>query len=137
MRHDIDDIFRRFLSRFPSLGGEAFEDGMFHPRVDVSETKDKIAVKAEVPGMEAKDIEVALSGNKLTIKGEKKSEKEEKDEIFSRVERYYGSFSRTVELPSEVIAEKITANYKNGILTINLPKSEEAGKDQVKIKVSS
>jgi len=105
------------------------------PSLDVSETKDNIVVKAEVPGMDGKDIDISLSGGVLTLKGEKKQEKEEKDENYYFAERSYGAFFRAVQLPQEVQTDKIKASYKNGVLTITLPKSEEAKAKEVKIKV--
>jgi HSP20 family protein len=107
----------------------------WQPSLDVSETKDNIVVKAEVPGMDGKDIDISLSGGVLTLKGEKKQEKEEKDENYYFAERSYGAFFRAVQLPQEVQTDKIKASYKNGVLTITLPKSEEAKAKEVKIKV--
>ncbi len=90
-------------------------------------------MKAEVPGLEAKDIDISLSNDVLTIKGTKEQEKEEKEENYHRIERSYGSFSRSIRLPREVQGDKIKANYKNGVLKITLPKSGEAR--EIKIKV--
>jgi HSP20 family protein len=92
-------------------------------------------VKAEVPGMDPKHIDISLSDGVLTIKGEKKEEKEEKEANYHLVERSYGAFSRSIRLPSEVQSDKINASYKNGVLKITLPKSEEAKKKEIKIKV--
>jgi HSP20 family protein len=92
-------------------------------------------VKAEVPGLEPKDIDISLSDGLLTIKGEKKQEREEKEENYHLVERSYGSFARSIRLPNEVQSDKIDASYKNGVLKIVLPKSEEAKKKEIKIKV--
>ena len=108
------------------------EDWM--PAVDVSETGDKITIKAEVPGMEAKDIEIAMVGDTLTIKGEKKLEREEKEENFHTVERSYGSFTRAMKLPATVDADKVEASYKNGVLTVVLPKKEEVKPKAIEIK---
>jgi HSP20 family protein len=104
------------------------------PAVDVSETGDKITVKAEIPGMEAKDIEISMVGDTLTLKGEKKAEREEKEENYHMVERSYGSFSRTMKLPATVEADKVEATYKNGVLTIVLPKKEEVKPKAIEIK---
>ncbi|HXV84621.1 MAG TPA: Hsp20/alpha crystallin family protein [Candidatus Binatia bacterium] len=92
-------------------------------------------VKAELPGMEKDNIEVNLSDNRLPIKGEKKQEQEVKKEGYYRAERSYGSFVRTLELPKEVQADKVKAAFKNGILEIRLPKTEEAKKKETKVKV--
>jgi HSP20 family protein len=92
-------------------------------------------VKAEVPGMDAKDVNITLNDGLLTIKGEKKVEKEEKDEGYHLTERRYGSFSRSIRLPSDIQSDKIKANYKNGLLTITMPKSEKAKTKEIKVKV--
>ena len=105
------------------------------PSLDLSETKDNFVVKAEVPGMDAKDISISLTGDVLTIKGEKKQKKEEKEEDYHVVERCYGSFSRSIRLPAEVESGKVEASYKHGILRITLPKSERVKAKEVKIKV--
>ncbi len=109
-------------------------EGTWLPSVDVSETTDKIMVKAEVPGMDAKDIDISISGDVLTIKGEKKTEREEKEENYHLVERSYGSFSRSLRLPVAVDADKIEATYKQGVLTITCPKKEEAKAKPIEIK---
>ena len=99
------------------------------------DTKGDFVVKAELPGIDPKDIDISLSEGVLTIRGEKRQEKEEKDEGYHLVERSYGSFTRSIRLPREVQNEKINASYKNGVLKITLPKSEEAKKKEIKIKV--
>jgi HSP20 family protein len=106
------------------------------PAVDVSETADKITVKAEIPGMEAKDIEISMVGDTLTIKGEKKAEREEKEENYHMIERSYGSFSRAMKLPGMVDADKVEATYKNGVLIVVLPKKEEVKPKTIEIKAS-
>jgi HSP20 family protein len=103
------------------------------PAVDISETGDKITVKAEIPGMEAKDIEISMTGDTLTIKGEKKAEREE-EENYHMIERSYGSFSRSMKLPAVVDADKVEATYKNGVLTVVLPKKEEVKPKAIEIK---
>ena len=105
------------------------------PSVDVSETKDNFVVKAELPGLDAKDVNVSISGDMLTIKGEKKKEEEEKDEHHHYVERYYGSFQRTFQLPSSVKTDKIDATFDKGVLKVTLPKKPEAKKKEIEIKV--
>jgi HSP20 family protein len=104
------------------------------PALDVSESGDKVTIKAEVPGMEAKDIEISMVGDTLTIKGEKKVEKEEKEESYHLVERSYGSFVRSIRMPAPVNADKIEASYKNGVLTITCPKKEEVKPKAIEIK---
>ncbi|RJR41740.1 MAG: Hsp20/alpha crystallin family protein [Deltaproteobacteria bacterium] len=106
------------------------------PAVDVSETADLVVIKAEVPGMEAKDIDISLAADVLTIKGEKKSAREEKKENYHLVERTYGSFSRSLKLPAAVDADQIEASYKQGVLTISCPKKEEAKPKAIEIKAT-
>jgi HSP20 family protein len=130
LREEMDKIWNRFFGEWPTM--EPFR-GEWSPSVDVSETKDALLVKAEVPGMNAKDIDISLSNDVLTIKGKKEQEKEEEGENYHRIERSYGSFTRSIRLPREVQSDKIKASYMNGVLTINLPKSGE-GKE-IKIKV--
>ena len=133
MRRDMDRLWDSFFGSFPRRRGE--EEGAWVPSVDVSETKNEIVVKAELPGMDPKEVDLTLSDGNLIIKGEKKHEKEQKDEDYHCVERNYGSFVRMVHIPKEVKQDKISASYKNGILKVVLPKSEEAKQKELKIKV--
>lgn len=131
-RQEIDRLFDRFLEpqgwlELPSLG-------QWVPSMDVSENKDAFVVKMEVPGMESGDIQVSIQDNTLTVRGEKKQEKEQKDEKFHRVERSYGAFERTVRLPSGVDGGKITATFKNGVLTATLPKTLAAKGTTIPVK---
>jgi HSP20 family protein len=103
------------------------------PAVDIFETETDIVVKAEVPGMERKDIALNLEKNVLTLKGERRFEKETKDENYHRIERSYGGFSRSFSIPASVDEEKIRADYKDGVLKILLPKKEQAKPKQIKI----
>jgi HSP20 family protein len=105
------------------------------PAVDLYEEKDDIVVKAELPGMEKDNIEVNLADHTLTIKGEKKKAEEVKKENYYRSERFHGSFLRTLELPKDVHGDKVKASFKNGILEVRLPKTEEAKRKEVKVKV--
>jgi len=132
MRSEMDRLWNSFFER-GTLRGE--EGGEWLPSLDIAETKNEIVVKAEVPGLEAKDIDISLSEGLLIIKGEKKQEREEKEENYHLVERSYGTFTRSIRIPNEVQSDKINASYKNGVLKIVLPKSEEAKKKEVKIKV--
>lgn len=133
LRQEMDEAFDRF---FGSLArpGELWP-GKFAPAIDISENDDEFVVKAELPGIAAKDLDVNLTGNLLTIKGEKKHEKEEKGENFHRVERSYGSFSRTVEIPGDVREDAVTAQYKDGVLNLKLPKTEESKSKRKKLKI--
>ena len=131
-RRQMDRLWDSFFSERPLA---RIWESEWTPFLDMSEAKDNFVVKAEVPGMDAKDIAISLTGDVLTIKGEKKQEKEEKEEDCHLVERSYGAFSRSVRLPAEVESSKIKASYKNGILKITLPKSEKVKAKEVKIKV--
>jgi HSP20 family protein len=127
LRREVDHLWGRFTGGKPAawLGGE------WAPSLDVSETKDKIVVKAEALAIDPKAMDIALSDGVLTIKGEKKKDREEEDENYHLVERSYGSFSRSVRLPLEVQEDKVKASYKDGVLTITLPKTERAIKIEV------
>ena len=107
----------------------------FAPPVDVYEDEHNITLKIEVPGIDEKDIDVRIENNTLTVHGERKFEKEEKEENFRRVERQYGSFTRSFTLPTTVDAEKVSANYDKGILKISLAKKAEAKPKQIKVNV--
>ena len=135
MRESMSSLLDRFFSdffRFPEseeLGGQTFS-----PAVDIKETPKEYIVTAEIPGISKKDIEIEISDNILTIKGERKMEKEEKGETYHRVERSYGSFCRSFTLPAQVEAEKIEANFKDGLLNIKIPKAEEKIPKKIEIK---
>lgn len=137
---DINRI-RNELSRFfqdplAALQPSPSLFGGWEPNVDVYEDKDKITVKAEVPGMKKEDIEVSVEDDVLTIAGERKEEHEEtKGEAF-RSERFFGRFERTISLSGSVDPSKVQANYKDGVLTITLPKSEEHQRKQIEVKTS-
>src|SRR5579863_7853704 len=107
------------------------------PAVDIYETPNELVVKADLPDVNEKDIDVRVENNLLTIRGERKFEKSVSEENFLRVERTYGSFSRSFSLPSTLNADAIGAEYKNGVLTVRLPKREEAKPRQVKVTVNA
>jgi len=107
------------------------------PAVDIFETEHELVLKAELPDMDEKDIDVRVEGNTLTLAGERKYEKEFKEENALRMERYYGTFSRTFTLPNTVKLDAIKAEYKHGLLTVRLPKREEAKPKQIKIAVGN
>jgi len=133
-RNEMNDLFRRFFDvGFPKME-TMFKDSDWLPSVDISEGKSQIVVKAEIPGVEAKDIDLAVEGRRLTIKGEKKQEKEEKGENFHRMERSYGYFNRAIELPADVDGEDVDAAYKKGILTIKLKKIKAADVKRITVK---
>jgi HSP20 family protein len=108
----------------------------FAPAVDVKENAEAVVVKAEVPGMDAQDINISVTGDVLTIKGEKKSEREEKEENYHLVERSYGSFSRSLAMPAAVDMDKIEAKYDKGVLTVTCPKKEEVKPKAIEIKTA-
>ena len=132
----MDELMRRAWNDFPFGGLDEKEFGTeWVPSVDISETEKEITVKAEIPGIDKKDIEISLEENHLVIKGEKRGETEETGKHFHRVERCYGSFYRSLQLPATVEKDKIDATYKNGVLTVVLPKSEEAKEKITHVKV--
>ncbi len=123
MNRVFDDFFRDFDMRLPVVGGAAGFNGGW-PHLDLAETDKEVTVTAELPGLEEKDVELLLQDGILTLKGEKRSETENKDRQFS--ERYYGRFERHIPLGTEVQADKAQARFKNGVLTVTLPKNPEA-----------
>jgi len=145
-RGEMDRLFDRFGSGFgfPSLRRmfdmepawrSSFNFSM--PAIDMSEDDKAYKISAELPGIEAKDIDVSVTGDMLVLKGEKRQEKEEKDKNYHFSERAYGSFQRAFDLPASVDRDKIAADFSKGVLTITLPKKAEAQKPQRKIDVKS
>ncbi|RKX70178.1 Hsp20/alpha crystallin family protein [candidate division WOR-3 bacterium] len=130
LRTSFDRLFDRFFENWP----EPMEE-FWAPAIDVVETDGHIEVKAELPGLKKEDIRVKLEDNVLTISGERKKEKEEKDKRYYRVERCYGRFLRSIELPTEVEPEKVEAKYKDGVLSITIPKPESARPKEIEVKV--
>lgn len=121
---------------------QAFEEedgklGTWSPAVDIFETEQNLVLKAELPGIDPKDVEVRVENNTLFLSGQRKFENEVKEENYHRVERSYGSFSRTFALPGTINAENVSAEYKGGILTLTMPKREEAKPKTIKINVSN
>lgn len=138
--HDLlhaPDFFRRRMDRLfgDFLGRGAVAEQGFAPRLEISETEEEVVVSAELPGMDEKDLDVTFSHGRLLISGEKKAEREEQDaEAYTLLERNYGSFSRAVELGEGVDAAKASASYKNGILTVKIPKAEAAKTRKIEVK---
>jgi HSP20 family protein len=122
-----------------SFGTQADESALttWAPAVDIYETPNELVVKADLPDVNEKDIDVRVENNLLTIRGERKFEKSVSEENYLRVERTYGAFSRSFSLPNTVNAEAIGAEYKNGVLTVTLPKREESKPRQVKVTVNA
>lgn len=131
LRQEMDRVFDRF---FEPRWDEFEAVGAWAPKLDVSETKEAFVVKAEIPGVEQKDLSVQLQDQMLTIKGEKHKEKEEKDEKYHRVERSWGAFTRTIALPAGVDTEKVNATFKDGVLTVKLPKTPAAKGTTIPVK---
>src|SRR5690242_17198899 len=113
-------------------GDELTTSGSFVPPVDIYEDENSISLRMEVPGMKQENLDIRLENNTLTVRGERKFEKEEKEENFHRIERRYGSFSRSFTLPNTVDAENVTADYKDGVLAISLGKRAETKPKQIK-----
>jgi HSP20 family protein len=132
LRNEMDRLFDRFFDwgTSPATAG----DGHWIPSVDVSETGKKVIVKSEIPGMDPKEIDISVNGNRLTLRGERKREHEEKDENFHRVERTYGAFYREIGLPAEVDSSKADATYKDGVLTVKLNKTKDSTTKRIEVK---
>jgi HSP20 family protein len=111
--------------------------GAWAPAVDIYETDQTIELKADLPDMDPKDVDVRVEDNMLFLKGERKFEKDVKEENYHRIERSYGSFSRSFALPQGIATDKISADYKNGVLKVTLPKREESKPKQIQVKVNS
>ncbi|MCX7793620.1 MAG: Hsp20/alpha crystallin family protein [Thermodesulfovibrionales bacterium] len=136
MRKDIERMFEEFFEPFPRRRRRWWgREGMVVPNIDVYDKKGEIVVKAELPGVEKDNIDITITKDTLTIKGEIKRDEEIKDEDYYAREISYGSFARTIALPVEVDSEKAKATFKNGILEIVLPKKEEAKPKEIKVEV--
>jgi HSP20 family protein len=135
-RDMMDDFFgRRMRVGWPARFFGSDEMELITPTIDVYEEKDEIVVKAELPGIDKDSIKVNLTDHMLTIKGEKKKEEEVNKENYYRCERSYGSFVRSVELPGEVHADSVKASFKNGVLEVRMPKTEQAKAKEIKVQV--
>jgi HSP20 family protein len=138
MQDRMNRMNRLFRESYSPEGPEdALATTSFAPPVDIYEDEHTIALKLEVPGIDEKDIDVRIEGNTLTVHGERKIEKEEKEENFRRIERQYGSFTRSFTLPGSVDPGQVSAHYDKGVLKINLAKKAEAKPKQVKVNVGS
>lgn len=141
---EFTSLQRQMNRLFDAFSGETslmpFEDNLsgweFGPPVDIYEDDQKLTFKVEVPGIDEKDIKVETENNLLTVHGERRLEKDIKEENFRRMERHYGAFSRSFTLPSTVDPQKIEANYAHGVLAIQMPKRAEARPKQIKVNVS-
>jgi HSP20 family protein len=117
-------------------GDEALSSAIWSPAVDIYETDDEVVVKAELPEVDQKDIDIQIENNTITLRGERKFNKETKKENFHRIERAYGAFSRSFTLPGTIDQERIRADYKDGILKISMPKREETKPKQIKVAIT-
>jgi len=131
LQNRVNSLFRDFNES----GESAMTTASFTPAVDVYEDEKKVMLKLEVPGIEEKDLDVSVENNTLTVKGERKFEKEEKEENFHRIERRYGSFFRAFTLPSTVDTEHVEASYNAGVLKLELKKKPEAQPKQIKVNI--
>ena len=134
LRDRMDRLFEDSLNRFRG-GEEDMTHSTWSPAVDIYETAENIIIKAEIPGVNKKDISVEVKNDSLYLKGERKFEKELKEENYHRMERSYGSFSRVFSLPTSVEQDKIKAKFKHGVLQISIPKLEEEADKSVNIDV--
>ena len=134
LRDEMDDLFGRFFGDWGDWPALTAPRGDWLPAVDVAEQENAIVVKAELPGLKPDDVEITVQGNTLTITGQKKEETEEKKDNYYHVERRYGSFRRDIPLPGGVDADKVEATCKDGVLTVTVPKTEEAKPKKVQVK---
>lgn len=132
LRKEMDNLWNNFLGE-TSLPRSIAQEWL--PSVDVSETADKLIFRAELPGLDAKDVSVTISGDLMTIKGEKKQEEERKEEHYHSSERFYGSFQRSFRLPANIKTDEVDATFEKGVLQVALRKTEEARKKEIEIKV--
>jgi HSP20 family protein len=128
LRRDMDRLFEQFLGREP------FQSGGAEPAIEVADTKDAVVVKAQVPGVSKENIQVSVTENTLMLKGEVKQEETKDDKNYHRREFHYGAFTRTIALPTTVQADKATAQLKDGVLEVTIPKREETKAKDIPIQ---
>jgi HSP20 family protein len=131
-----DEMNRLFVSNFSRPEREGFASGAWNPSVDIFENKDQIVIEAELPGMKPDEVNISIENNVLTIHGERKFEKKDENDNFHRVERSYGSFTRSFTLPPTVSSENADAEFDNGVLRLTLAKREEAKPRRIEIKAA-
>jgi len=134
LQREIDRVFDDFTRGWPSF---RMSNADLAPRMDIAETDKDIEITAELPGLDEKDVQVNIADNVLTIKGEKKAEKEQKDKNYHMVERSYGSFYRALDLPAGINADAIKANLANGVLKVTVPKPAAAQAKKVEVKTAA
>jgi len=137
-RRDLGSAFSDLFDRF--FDGDIFSTELaktgWNPKIDVYEKGGNVVIQADVPGMDEKDLNVELENNIISISGMKKEEHEKKDKNYHQIERSYGSFCRSVQLPDGIQPEKVNAEYKKGVLTVTVPKAKEASAKKIEVKVS-
>ena len=131
---DLNRVFNNFFDR--DLFETSFRRGVWEPAVDISETADDFQFTADLPGLTKDDVKISYEDGVITVRGEKKHEKEEKEKNFHRVERSYGVFERSFRLPNRIDVGKIEAKFKDGVLNLRLPKAEEAKPKEIPIKIN-
>src|SRR3954466_6721302 len=131
LQEEVNRLFSTNLTR--GFGEEGIGRGAWNPSVDIYENKDHIVLEAELPGMNREDFELSVENNVITLRGERQFEKKEDNDNYHRVERSYGSFTRSFTLPQTVSAEGATAEYKNGVLRVTLPKREETKSRRIQV----
>jgi len=134
LQQDMNRIFDEFF-RGDILANDSLFARDWNPAVDIIENNDQFILKAEIPGMTKDDVKITLENNVLTIRGEKKNESEKKEGDYHRIERSYGSFERSFSVPGTIKVNEIDAQYKDGVLTLTLPKAEEAKPKSIEVKV--
>ena len=134
LQHEIDRLFDDFTRGFPTFGNGKAD---LLPSMDVTETDKQIEITAELPGLEEKDVQINVADNLLTIRGEKNAEKEEKDKNYRLVERSYGSFERTLQLPEGVNTDAIQASIAKGVLKVTVPKPAPAQSKKIDVKAAA
>ena len=135
-KSEMDNLFNRFFELDFPMSRDLMKTGAWAPRIDISDNGNQITIKAEIPGCDVKDIDIEIDGRLLTIKGEKKHEKEEKEKHYLRAERAHGRFSRTIELSADVDQEAVDAAYRKGVLTVVLDKTTSPQGKRIEIKTS-
>ena len=132
-----DEVNRLFEDNFTRERSGHADLATWAPAVDIYETENELVVKAELPDLQDKDIDIRITNNTLTIRGERKFEKDVKEENYLRIERAYGAFMRSFSLPNSVSSDNIRADYRNGVLTLHMAKREESKPKQIKVSVSA
>jgi HSP20 family protein len=136
IQEEVNSIFDRFFGRNIWDDGESIDTQNWYPRVDISENDDEFIVQTELPGLKKDDVQITFDNGALKIEGERKQEKVDKNINYHRVERAYGKFSRVFQVPSQIQANKISADFKDGLLNITLPKAEEVKPKSIDVKIS-